>query len=626
MKNIGILFVFSVAFFPLFAHAALTDGLVSFWSLNEASGTRADSIGSNNVSVVGNAISSTTGKTGTAAQFQSGTTGYLSVANNSSFNTGGGDFSLSAWVYLDNRTGTQVFVSKYSASGYALYYEPVDSAFLFSTYASGSDGITKGTALGNPSTGTWYHLTGVHDSVARTNTLRINDQYQNVITAVTNQPDTSGPFTIGAFGSGGAFVANARVDAVGFWNRKLTSGEITQLYASGSGIEVTADITAPTFSNITATSITNTGATITWTTNEAASSRVVYGLVTSANSAVTSETDTPTGVTSHSRSISSLLPCTTYQYAVVSGDTFANYATSTDAFFNTTGCEYDATPTQATSTNVLAGNTGTTNLVEDGKTFAVTVDAPAGTSLVIQVKALPSASVLTTLGRPSSTQNEVGSTVFDVKAIVNANTIYSSFDRAVTVEYAYSDAEISSIDESSLRLYHYTGGAWVGLNGCVVNTVANTISCTTTSFSIFGLFGSPASSSARKSTTTIQGQVANLISIGRIEEANALKKKWHWLFPNAVPTPTTIRSVRDLEIGNSGEDVFALQKFLNANGSTLAVTGAGSPGNETNLFGPLTRAALAKFQLTSAVYPSVGYFGPITRSKIGELGLGGVWW
>jgi peptidoglycan hydrolase-like protein with peptidoglycan-binding domain len=73
---------------------------------------------------------------------------------------------------------------------------------------------------------------------------------------------------------------------------------------------------------------------------------------------------------------------------------------------------------------------------------------------------------------------------------------------------------------------------------------------------------------------------------------------------------------RDLTVGSSGADVMALQVFLNANGAVVAASGAGSPGNETMTFGPLTRSALAKWQAANGVSPAAGYFGPITRAAI----------
>ena len=82
------------------------------------------------------------------------------------------------------------------------------------------------------------------------------------------------------------------------------------------------------------------------------------------------------------------------------------------------------------------------------------------------------------------------------------------------------------------------------------------------------------------------------------------------------PSLSTEVFSRNLNVGSSGQDVLALQKFLNANGFTITASGQGSPGNETMLFGSLTRAALARFQAANGISPAVGYFGPITREYI----------
>ncbi len=75
---------------------------------------------------------------------------------------------------------------------------------------------------------------------------------------------------------------------------------------------------------------------------------------------------------------------------------------------------------------------------------------------------------------------------------------------------------------------------------------------------------------------------------------------------------------RDLELGMSGPDVKELQKYLNSNGFTIASSGAGSTGNETTLFGSLTKSALIKFQIAKKISPAVGYFGPVTRNAINK--------
>lgn len=74
---------------------------------------------------------------------------------------------------------------------------------------------------------------------------------------------------------------------------------------------------------------------------------------------------------------------------------------------------------------------------------------------------------------------------------------------------------------------------------------------------------------------------------------------------------------RDLTRGSTGEDVRALQAFLNQNGFAVASGGEpGSSGFETSYFGSATEKALAQFQAANSISPSIGYFGPITRAFI----------
>ncbi len=82
-----------------------------------------------------------------------------------------------------------------------------------------------------------------------------------------------------------------------------------------------------------------------------------------------------------------------------------------------------------------------------------------------------------------------------------------------------------------------------------------------------------------------------------------------------VTAPTSL--TRNLTIGSSGSDVKSLQQFLNANGFKAAASGAGSPGLESTYFGPATKAALARYQASVGIAPAAGYFGALTRARIG---------
>ncbi len=85
---------------------------------------------------------------------------------------------------------------------------------------------------------------------------------------------------------------------------------------------------------------------------------------------------------------------------------------------------------------------------------------------------------------------------------------------------------------------------------------------------------------------------------------------------------------RSLSMGDTGSDVMKLQQFLNSDPATqVAVSGAGSPGNETEYYGPATGAAVAKFQemyradilSPLGLVNSTTFFGPSTRAKANAL-------
>ncbi|HRN96211.1 MAG TPA: PA14 domain-containing protein [Candidatus Levybacteria bacterium] len=263
------------------------------------------------------------------------------------------------------------------------------------------------------------------------------------------------------------------------------------------------DRTAPIISNLSADVQSSTSAIITWTTNEQASTRVSYG-ITDSYGITTSVTDTSPRVTSHSRTITDLISCTTYYYRVTSTDATTNTTTSSGQTFMTSGCPANTTPIETTLDTIPVDSGGSSISTSSGSTITVTIPENATTeddSLVIQIHALPKDEVLDSLGRPLQLPREVGSVVFDVKAIINGDTVLDSFDVPVTITYQYSEADIFGLDVSTLWLYHYTNNEWKALDDCTLDQNNKTISCTTPSFSIFALFAKPlvASSSTMNS-------------------------------------------------------------------------------------------------------------------------------
>jgi Putative peptidoglycan binding domain len=72
------------------------------------------------------------------------------------------------------------------------------------------------------------------------------------------------------------------------------------------------------------------------------------------------------------------------------------------------------------------------------------------------------------------------------------------------------------------------------------------------------------------------------------------------------------------QIWDRGEDIRALQQWLNANGFIIAAAGPGSPGSETSIFGTHTYQALIKFQQSKNL-PQTGYLGPLTRAALASM-------
>jgi hypothetical protein len=86
-------------------------------------------------------------------------------------------------------------------------------------------------------------------------------------------------------------------------------------------------------------------------------------------------------------------------------------------------------------------------------------------------------------------------------------------------------------------------------------------------------------------------------------------------------------SGRVLKLGSTDSEVKKLQQFLNSQGYIIAKNGPGSPGNETEHFGALTKKALIRFQETyprdiltpSGLSKGSGILGEKTLQKIKQL-------
>jgi hypothetical protein len=217
--------------------SSLLTGLVSYWNLNEPSGPRIDSAGSNNLTD-NNTVGSTTGKLGNAASFVAANSEYLSSTSAALDLTG--SYSISVWLRFTS-TATQMILGRYNDGNNRGFVLRSASGNL--TYFHVPQGTTEGGIIFNqvntPSTyndGNWYHVVlqfeiGVGSSLYVDNTLVGTD---NTTTAAISSYTQA--FRIGTQASGAPRYYSGDIDEVGIWSQVLTVSEISDLYNLGSGI------------------------------------------------------------------------------------------------------------------------------------------------------------------------------------------------------------------------------------------------------------------------------------------------------------------------------------------------------------------------------------------------------
>ncbi|MBI3999924.1 MAG: fibronectin type III domain-containing protein, partial [Candidatus Omnitrophica bacterium] len=132
------------------------------------------------------------------------------------------------------------------------------------------------------------------------------------------------------------------------------------------------DTTSPVISAVTSGSITSSGATITWTTNEASDTQVEYRV--QGTTTWTPNTINPSLVTNHSMTLTGLNASTTYEYRVKSKDGAGNLATQSTISTLTTLTPPDMTPPVISTVN-------TNNLTSSGATITWTTNELSDTQI-----------------------------------------------------------------------------------------------------------------------------------------------------------------------------------------------------------------------------------------------------
>src|SRR5438128_7028437 len=97
--------------------------------------------------------------------------------------------------------------------------------------------------------------------------------------------------------------------------------------ATSAAVSMTVDNTPPLISTVSSSSISSSGALITWATNQASDSQAEYGLTTGYGSSTPLNSSL---LTAHAVTLTGLLASNTYHYRLKSRDASGNLATCAD--------------------------------------------------------------------------------------------------------------------------------------------------------------------------------------------------------------------------------------------------------------------------------------------------------
>jgi hypothetical protein len=205
------------------AQSTLLTDLSSFWTLDEASGNRADSHGTNTLAETGT-VTSAAGVHSNAGVFSNGN--YLTCASDATLQTGDIDFTFAARIYPTTLTGTHIIAGKGNAADlatmeWAVYVE--GTRVRFDLWQSSAARALYSDASITVEVDTWYDVIAWVNTVENKMHLEVNGVDETADR--TKIPAAlGGVLAVGAYG-GGFFPFIGRIDDVTFAKRKWTTGE-----------------------------------------------------------------------------------------------------------------------------------------------------------------------------------------------------------------------------------------------------------------------------------------------------------------------------------------------------------------------------------------------------------------
>lgn len=222
---------------------ALTDNLLAYWSLNEASGNALDSVGSLTLTDT-NTVARVAGLLGNCGRFVRSASEHFTANSGTLFNLGSGNFSIQAWVKPVANNVNYNLVTKDDVSNRQFGLELTgngNGSVRFFIINSGGSNFGFDTPVNTFSIGAWVHIVVIRrgttwecwvDGSSKTcNTLGSS------LLAGTAMNASTAAFQIGRKPyTGFQNPYDGDMDEVGIWSRAISSAEVSQLNNGGAGL------------------------------------------------------------------------------------------------------------------------------------------------------------------------------------------------------------------------------------------------------------------------------------------------------------------------------------------------------------------------------------------------------
>ena len=221
-------------------------GLVSYWELDEPSGTTSTDSKGSHTATLGGTTPPTLAQSGipvggtsylfNGAGSSGGTDSYTKTA--SGFDLGGTGVTVECWVYITTNPGRGQFVAGYSDSGHACYILLGSSRIMTWNLWDSVAGNNVMNGIGALALNSWHHLVGI--GTAGGSMELYVDAVVQVVTPImlagTIFQNASGhleaSFNIGG-GTNITFDSQFKIDEVALYNVALTPTQISAHYAAG---------------------------------------------------------------------------------------------------------------------------------------------------------------------------------------------------------------------------------------------------------------------------------------------------------------------------------------------------------------------------------------------------------